>query len=165
MLEFIENDLLKSEEEYICHQCNCLTTYAKGIAGAIFSKFPWSDIYKDRTFGDIQENKMGSIVVCGNGVDQRFVINMIAQIYPGKPKYADSKKDGFIARENAFKECLRQFWRLDKKKKIKSIAFPFKIGCALAGGNWDNYLSMLEVFSNNISACVRIYKYDTKIIR
>lgn len=38
------------------------------------------------------------------------------------------------------------------------IAFPYKIGCGLAGGNWEEYYDMLTVFSNKIDMPVKIYK-------
>jgi hypothetical protein len=38
-----------------------------------------------------------------------------------------------------------------KLKKLKSIAFPEKMGCKLAGGNWKIYLELLENFSQKVA--------------
>ena len=48
--------------------------------------------------------------------------------------------------------------KITKIENLKSIAFPFKIGCNLAGGNWNNYLNMLEAFSSKVQAEVYIFK-------
>ena len=80
---------------------------------------------------------------------------MFAQFYPGTPGFPDSNKDGYLARENYFKQCLD---KISKIKDIKSIAFPYLIGCGIAGGNWNNYLDMiLEFAESNPNIEVSIY--------
>lgn len=44
-LQKIEGDLLDSPCTYIVHQCNCKTTYAKGLAKSLFDKFPHANCY------------------------------------------------------------------------------------------------------------------------
>jgi hypothetical protein len=42
---------------------------------------------------------------------------------------------------------------------IISIAFPYKIGCGLAGGKWEDYESMIYKFAKeNPNIKVKIYK-------
>lgn len=44
-------------------------------------------------------------------------------------------------------------------KSYQVVAFPFKIGCGLAGGNWYEYKNMIEEFANdNREWDVIIYK-------
>jgi len=83
MIEIVSGDLLLSPEKYIAHQCNCVTQASAGTAKAIFDKYPHSNTYAERKSPDT----MGTIKILGNGQDERFVINMFAQYYPGKAKY------------------------------------------------------------------------------
>ena len=108
-IEIVAGDLLNSQEKYIAHQCNCLTQSSAGTARAIFDKFPHSDTYTDRT----EPDKPGLIKILGDGVNQRYVINMFGQYYPGKPKYPNSTLDGQIAREKYFHQCLLRVARIE----------------------------------------------------
>ena len=56
----------------------------------------------------------------------------------------DGYEDTQEEREQWFKECLET---LGENKKYQNLAFPYKIGCGLAGGNWDHYLPMIEDFT------------------
>ena len=99
---------------------------------------------------------MGDIVVSGDGEDERFVINMLAQFYPGKPKFPESAKDGFGARRAAFANCLLKILRIPD---LHSVAFPWGIGCWMAGGNWDEYLPIIKRFAAKAQADVLIYRH------
>ena len=152
--EVILGDLLESDAQYICHQCNCITTRSAGTAFDIFNKFPYANIYKNRKEWDT----VGTIKICGNGKDQRYIINMLAQVYPGKSRYQDSYKDGFSARENYFQKCLELIAEI---KELNSLAFPYRIGCNLAGGNWEHYYKMISDFADKIEAKVYIYQLES----
>lgn len=156
-MEIVVGDLLDSKEKYIAHQCNCLTQRSAGTAKAIFDKYPHSNTYADRENPDT----LGTIKVLGNGENQRYVINMFAQYYPGKPKYPNSNLDGSIIREKYFHQCLL---RVAKIQNLESIAFPWKIGCNLGGGIWEHYLGTLTYFAEyiekNQGARVVIYRKD-----
>jgi O-acetyl-ADP-ribose deacetylase (regulator of RNase III) len=157
MIEIVTGDLLDSKEKYIAHQCNCLTQKSAGTAKAIFDKYPHANTYADRVDPDI----LGSIKILGDGIEDRFVINMFAQYYPGKPKYPNSEKDGLLSREKYFHKCLM---KIAKLSDLESIAFPWKIGCNLGGGAWDHYLGTLTNFANYVEekqhARVIIYRRD-----
>lgn len=150
MIKIIKQDLLTIDTKYIAHQCNSLSNKSSGIANAIFQKFPFSDIYSSRPYPykptgfDIP----GNIQIKGDGKENRFVINIMGQLYPGKP---NSSNDSITNRENWFKECLI---KISKIKDLDSIAFPFRVGCGLAGGNWESYYKVLEEFSENFNVIV-----------
>lgn len=155
-LKVIEGNLLDSSEQYIAHQCNCLTIHSAGIAHNIFKTFPWANIYIERKSKKATHH-LGEIHVRGDGKEKRFVINMMAQFYPGKTKYPNSKKDGTARREEAFTECLKKIGEIPG---LKSIAFPFKIGCNMAGGDWHKYRHMIRLFAeDNPKVQVRVYKH------
>lgn len=161
MIEIIKGNLLEAKEKYIAHQCNAVSNQAGGLAYYIFKKFPYADIYQSRPhpFRAMGPDFPGHFVVKGDGHKDRFVINMIAQYYPGNPLAENSLLDGFNARESYFDKCLIG---MAKVPNMESIAFPHSIGCGLAGGNWENYLQMLEMFEIgvNLKQTVRVVIYD-----
>jgi hypothetical protein len=47
-----------------------------------------------------------------------------------------------------------------KIEKLESIAFPWRIGCGAAGGNWEKYMKMIEGFSEYVDGEVLIYRKE-----
>ena len=143
MLKIKNDDLLNSTENYIAHQCNCASRNALGIARSIFSKFKYANTYS-------QKRTPGAIDVLGNGSDKRFVINMYGQFYPGRPAYNETSEIRLLY----FTKCLENILEIPD---LESVAFPWKIGCGLAGGNWDTYYELLNSFSDKTDAEVILY--------
>jgi hypothetical protein len=132
-LTFIQGDILDyTNDYYIAHQCNCITTTAQGLAKSIFDAYPSANIYADGTDRDV-----GKIIV------RDKIINMLAQNSAGKPKYNETEE----MRETYFQECLDNI--VSYFPNGAQIAFPCFIGCGLAGGKWINYLYMINNFTNN----------------
>jgi O-acetyl-ADP-ribose deacetylase (regulator of RNase III) len=150
MIEIITGDLLTAPEQYIVHQTNCVTTSGAGLAYYLFNKFPYADVYATRSKEDCNVNtlrdKPGSIIVSGDGQDQRYVINLMGQLYPGG-SWDDMPEDNEEMRHKFFYNGLL---RIAKLKDLKSIAFPWKIGCGIAGGNWEYYYGVLENFTKYV---------------
>jgi len=147
MLRVIEGSLFDSDAKYICHQCNCVTRRAAHLAADVFLRCPWADIYSPRPSGRREPpvgERLGDIVIRGDGVEQRFVIGMLGQFYPGRPRFPDSRKDGYEARKVAFAKCLVKIARLPQ---LGSVAFPWGVGCGAAGGDWVQYLAILKRFA------------------
>merc|ERR1712110_978706 len=79
------------------------------------------------------------------------VINMFGQWNRGPAgkyneipcQYGQDDKEN---REKWFKSCLQQISDMGEDKP-RSIAFPERIGCNLAGGNWGNYEQMIHEFA------------------
>jgi hypothetical protein len=157
--KIVQGNLLESHAKYICHQCNCVSQKSAHLAKSVFSAFPYANVYKERTFPHIpsekNNNTLGNIIVRGDGQDQRFVINMLAQYYPGSPKFPHSNKDGYKVREAAFQQCLIKISQISDPE---SISFPWMIGCGAAGGNWDVYLPMIDQFAKTIDADITIVR-------
>jgi len=147
-VEVVFGDITNSEARYIAHQCNCVTEYSLGLAKSIFEKFPYSDCYQGRKEKDVP----GTIKIFGNGVDQRYVINMFGQYYPGKPRHSENQND----RISYFRKCLEE---ITKITDLESIAFPKNIGCGLAGGNWSEYFNEISIFASKTNAKVFIYDF------
>lgn len=156
MIEIVTGDLFEAKEKYLVHQCNCVTQTAAHLAKDVFERFPYSDIYTGREDPD----KPGTIVVRGNGQDQRYIVALLGQYYPGRPKYPKSTLDGIPAREKYF---YRGLLRLAALPDLESIAFPWRIGCGAAGGDWERYLGKITNFAQYVGAKgvqVRIYRRE-----
>src|SRR5205809_6176095 len=101
----VKGNLLDSKEQYICHQTNCFTNTAAGLAKDLFKRFYYADTYSDRA----QCSAPGTIDILGNGEDKRYIINMNAQINPGHPnsKFGRSTEDTQPQRLGYFSSCLK----------------------------------------------------------
>ena len=56
------------------------------------------------------------------------------------------RDETFESREHAFSQCLEAMEILPKDAVI---AFPYRIGCGLAGGRYTNYLKMIKQFAKD----------------
>lgn len=156
MIEIVTGDLFEATEKYLVHQCNCVTNKAAHLAADMFEKFPHSDIYTGRTDPD----QPGHIIVRGNGKDQRYVVAILGQYYPGRARYPKSSLDGIPVREKYFYHGLL---RLAQLPNLESVAFPWRIGCGAAGGDWDLYLGKITNFAQYVGdrgVKVRIYRRE-----
>lgn len=152
----IEGDLLDCNSKYIIHQCNCVTKtgHAAGIAASIFDKFEYANVYIKK-----YNSQPGTIEIRGNGVDQRFVVAFYSQYYPGSPMYPNSTLDGYEVRFQYFRNCLIELMKIPN---LESVAFPYKIGCGIAGGDWDRYNNIIKSFNSFIN---KYQPVDVKIIK
>lgn len=158
----IVGDLLTAKEKYIVHQTNCVSTHAGGLAYFLFKKYPYADIYHDRTEEDSDINSLrdnpGDISIKGNGLDQRYIINLMGQLYPG---VHNKSNDSEMRRLEYFSTGLI---KISKIHNLESIAFPYKIGCGLGGGDWNHYHALVEAFAklvyDNQGAKVTIYQRE-----
>lgn len=160
-LTYKSADLLIAKEEYIIHQCNCVTTRAVGLAQDIATKYPYASPYAFRRHNRNQPSrcipedisKPGTFQVWrdpkGNGPQ---FIGFYSQYNPGKPH---GKEDSYEVREEWFRQCLDAIKEIEG---LRSVAFPWKIGCGLAGGKWEVYERMItEWAEKNPEISVVIY--------
>jgi len=142
-MQIINGDITDCDQiTHIVQQCNCTTKYGLGLSKAIFTKYPIANDYENnhlRYPGTINIYKVDT---------NKYVVNMFAQRSPGKPNNNETRQ----MRLNWFKSCLDELYRSIKAEDAFVIGFPFTIGCGLAGGNWKDYLLMLENFEKLINA-------------
>lgn len=154
IVNIVKGDILNAKEKYIVQQCNCLTITSHGLSKAIATRFPWGNPYKNRrkltnNCAIIEDRDIpGSIrVLQSSDTNDKVIVCMFAQWGPGKPltfkSYPNYQIDTYDNRIKWFKECL------EKLKDIGAIelAFPWMIGCGLAGGDWTLYKKLIEDFS------------------
>lgn len=157
-IKIVEGNLLESKAKYIVHQCNCVTWTAAHLAYDMFKCFPWADIYTPRRLkaenGINYYDKPGEIIVRGDGVKQRYVIAILGQYYPGKARITQQFIDSYKKRKDYFFSGLKKIAEI---KCLESVAFPFKIGCGAAGGNWDEYEELIKkfaIFCNDVEVSI-----------
>jgi O-acetyl-ADP-ribose deacetylase (regulator of RNase III) len=140
----IEQNIFTQRVDAICHQCNTTSIgRAAGIADTIFTKeCPRANTYKS----DINR-ELGNIHIFEASKDKpyRFIVNMYAQKRKGK--CTSSTEDTPRMRELWFELCLTQLEIQARRRNINSVAFPYGIGCNLAGGSWENYSHIINEFA------------------
>ncbi|HMP29454.1 MAG TPA: uracil-DNA glycosylase [Saprospiraceae bacterium] len=137
------DDILKSKVQLIVHQCFCTAKRksAKGLAAKIFKKYPYSNVYCHRN----EDSIPGTIEVRGSiKHKERWVCAIYGQYHPGTP--SDKNDDTAKNRRLWFKKALK---KIGKIQNLRSIAFPYKIGCGLAKGKWSLYEKLISDFASN----------------
>lgn len=129
---YIKDDIRNTSLKYIAHGVNCQDAMGSGVAKALFDK--WSSVKEQyhihmanmRHHGVKPEDILGTYQDPIEVEPDKFVINLFTQLNYG---YDGTR----FVNYNAVLTSLRlSLYRYD----IKQIAIP-KIGCGLAGGNWE----------------------------
>lgn len=154
-LKSVYGNLLDCPSPVICHQLNCVTNHAKGLAKGVFTTFPYANVYAT----NIHDRTLGEIIVCAppESTPGPTVIGLCAQHYPGKPR----SKNQRIVREKAFAQCLEKLGDWLREKNIDKVGFPYEIGCGLAGGNWETYARLIQDFAREYNITVTLYRFPT----
>jgi len=136
MLRVCEGNLLDASEDYIVQQCNCVSTKPHGLSRYIADRYPHGDVY---AFIAPETRIPGTIATRGK-IGERPIICAFAQFGVGKPgtyQNADFRlgQDSYDMRRDWFRSCLDHIFA---EHNPRSVAFPYKIGCGLAGGHWED---------------------------
>ena len=75
----------------------------------------------------------------------------------GNQRILSPHRDTPREREQWFQHCLDELGTCDF---YQNFAFPYKIGCGLAGGNWDHYFSMIHDFTVKYKKHVTLVRND-----
>lgn len=168
----IKGNLLDADTEYIVQQTCCTAVKASGLSQAIANKWPEINPYSDRkafkgNWAVVEDRaKPGSILVYNfeepNPNTIKGVICAFAQYCHGKPGgYKDPLN---INIDDTADDRIKYFiksLKCIKKLNPKSIGFPYKIGCGLAGGSWPVYEKILKNWSlENPNITIKVYKLD-----
>jgi hypothetical protein len=157
---FVKGDLLTHPCDLIVHQCNCLTIAPAGLATDIFKAYPEADLYSKRRPMPgqkiaIEEDRSvpGTCVIVGR------VAAIFGQWRPGKvgSRYHYTYPEHPMVETNQrrvfwFQEGLQHMEdqlkdHTTKLQAVKIVAFPYLIGCGLAGGDWEVYLALIADFA------------------
>lgn len=146
MIEIVNGDLLQSNLPLIAHQTNCL--------GAIKNK--WSIVYTNFCkLLKYSKELLGKCQVCITGDKP---INLVANLF-GEYSFTESYENRHTDYD-ALKKALLDLKNFCKNNEITEIGIPYKLGCGLAGGDWDGvvYPMLQELFTNDSTITLYIYK-------
>ena len=150
---YVSGNLLEmTHVDAICHQVNCLTVKSHGLSRLLAEKYPWSDIYSfrkqlgRRNLATLDTRGVPGTIRVFEKTANPTIVCFLSQWDYGKcgrsnrciQPYKDSEEN----RTMWFEQCLHVLG----KTPLSTIAFPFKIGCGLAGGHWDTYCKLLKEF-------------------
>lgn len=146
MIKVVNGSLLDATEDILCHQVNCQGVMGSGVALALKNKY--GHLYPSyRSFWRIATKNRATSALLGRVYyvaceDNHIIANIFGQDTYGRDDiiYTD-----YMALEAAF-ISLKEY----ALEKNLSIAMPYKIGCGLANGDWDNkvYPMIERVFYN-----------------
>lgn len=152
-IKHIIGNVLDSDAPIIAHQVNCQGVMGAGVAKCIREKYP--DVMRtySRWCRDFDsEYLLGKVLDYCTDKNQ-IIANCFAQNKTGSGRMTDYE---------AFYCCLENL-----KKEIKyygfehRIAFPYKIGCGLGGGDWDVILAMIKsVFGHDGDYTIEFWSLD-----
>lgn len=143
----IQGDIIKlSKKGYfdvIVNPCNCQHNMGAGLALQIATQFPEAkqadDNFVNPSMGDFSWAKILSLDLT--------VYNLYSQFWYGKPyghRYAlDSQIYNFDTQKNRYRAIKRGLNKINKLCAGKMVGVP-KIGCGLAGGNWNVVMPIIE---------------------
>lgn len=115
----------------ICHCCNALGAWGKGFVVPLGKKYPIArEKYLEFIKASKPEDRLGSVSFA-RATDNIIVANIIGQFYT-YPKDGKIPLD-YEALEKGFKFIINIF----KMHKMPLTVHMPKIGCGLAGGDWN----------------------------
>lgn len=137
MVYRVVGDLLEQDGvNIICHQVNCKGVMGAGIALQIRRTYPnVYQVYK-KYCAEYDKELLGKtlFVNCNDG---KVVANLFGQNGYGRG-YCQTD---YAALENAIATVKKV-----ATKSKKNVGFPYKIGCDLAGGDWDIVEKIIEKY-------------------
>ena len=138
-IKFYNGDLLDSNADVIAHQCNARGVMGSGVALAVKTKYP--EVFQSyRKFFEEGKLKLGKVDFAKTS-DGKIVANMCGQDKYGKDgkQYTDYE---------ALEKCFDKTVRYMNENGLKTIAFPYKIGCGTGGGDWNVVFKMIKEYFN-----------------
>ena len=166
MIREVEGNLLTYPGlKVIGHQTNCLGVMGAGIAKQIKGQNPkLFESYKTHC-NEISDNHLllGTVQFLPTDNGKQIVANLFGEysfcesIAPynegGKPRHTD-----YVA----LKECFHRLHTWMVLNDINTGGIPYKIGCGLAGGDWDGvvYPMIQKEFGDDEDITLYIVKYN-----
>jgi O-acetyl-ADP-ribose deacetylase (regulator of RNase III) len=142
----IKGNLLDSKAEVIGHCTNCRGAMGAGVALQIRRKWPvvfnrYHSIWEYYRTNHKESDQLGTtdLVETESGSNQ-----YVANLYGQDDHDASLRQIDYEALYNSLAGLSKQM-----ENKFKSVAFPFKMGCGLAGGEWTIVEAMIKFLFKN----------------
>lgn len=138
-MNYIKGNLFDSKADVLCHQVNLYGVMGGGIASELRERYP--NVYnRYRNHCDeykFSESLLGSsLIVPKDEKNNQYIANCFCQ--------NDFSRDGCLTNYEKMRECFINVINWMKQNGKKTVAFPYKIGCGIAGGNWSIVLGIIE---------------------
>lgn len=157
MIYFTHGNIVDSKETYICHQVNCKNAMGAGVARAIYTKWPTVKT-QYHTFCNFHYKRgidlLGKFQVVPIET-HRFVINIFGQRNFGNDANA------VYTDYDAFAKAVNNLFALSPGE---SYAFPYKIGCGLANGDWNKIYEIIRTASEHYNTTVVFYSLTPNLL-
>lgn len=145
----MEGNLLHTPIQIVAHQVNCCGVMGAGVARQIKNLYPevyyaYASYVKDFTeLNDMPP--LGECLVQETDDGRHIILNVFGQDGYGRDKqYTDYEalRKGFV---NGIRWVRDEYQNGEYYGMLQlTIAIPYKIGCGLAGGDWEVVKNMLE---------------------
>ena len=139
----INGDIREAKSGFITNGCNAANSHGSGLAGSIYKKWPQVKQDYHNTY-----QKQGNVLYLGNYTFipvkedlSLYVVNMITQENFG---YDGSLYLSYAALEVCFHNMFKQILRDPALRVVDRVVHVPKIGCGLAGGEWDKVERILS---------------------
>lgn len=129
-MEYINGDITQITEGVIVHQVNCQGAIGAGLSGQLIAKYPQLETdYRNACKGKTPEELMGTMLQ--TIIDEKLsIVSVFAQLnYGNAYKTHEVYTDMDVLVQDL--EYLSTVYPEDK------FYIPYRIGCGLAGGNWE----------------------------
>lgn len=139
----LNGDIREVSVGIIAHQVNCQGAIGAGVSGVICNQYPMvKDDYIDICSVSDKEDLFGGMqIVPVTGTLK--VANIFSQF-----NYGNSAKTGIVYTD--MDKLIYSLKNLRETYPDEIIYVPYKIGCGLAGGNWDEFIEKAKVIPNLI---------------
>lgn len=149
-VQIVHGDIFTSNVQAIVHQTNCYGRMGSGFALKIRQHYPevYEEYFKlcqrynpDDLFGAIQT------VQALNG---RYIINLFGQKEYGR----DKQYTNYDAIQNGLNLIV------EHNPNIKTLGFPYKMGCTLGGGDWSIMYQLIDNTFKQVDKEIYIFKLE-----
>lgn len=138
-IEIVRRDLLKAEVDVIAHQVNCMGVMGAGVARQIRDACPSAyQSYRAYvcSYGPNGRDKMlGRTLLCPKPSNEDWPFGYVAHLFG---QYGYGRYPKCYTDYRALRRCFASLAIGMRQMGLSSVAMPYKIGCGLAGGDWEN---------------------------
>lgn len=132
----VNKDLCEATSDVIAHCVNCQGSHGAGVAKALTLKFPNSFMVYEKKCREEGSKALGECVV-SETVEGIQIAHLFGQEYYGSSgrKYVD---------EEALVRAVETLIDYMKEEGLHTVSMPARIGCGLAGGDWNSIRPVIE---------------------
>ena len=137
MIQEVHGDVFLQDADIIAHQVNCEGVMGAGIAKMIRNRYMHvPDFHRYQKLCEVnRERNLGHVFYCKSAGIDGMKPFIIANCF-GENKIRPA--DGGPATDyDALRACLSNVIAVAKKHYFETVAVPARIGCGLAGGDWN----------------------------